>query len=81
MTIMAMPITKQGALVLEKDILTEAGLDEQVRIIVSKGEIRIVAVPKIDPETLLEELGGCLGEESASEYDFQLKVGGLYEAR
>lgn len=81
MSIIAMPVTKQGALVLEKDILTEAGLDRQVRVIVSKGEIRIVALPKINPEILLEELEGCLGEESASEYDFKLKVGSLNEAR
>ena len=78
---MAVPMTKQRTLVLEKEILTEAGLDKQVRIIVNKGEIRIVAVPKNDPEILLEELEGCLGEELASEYDFKLKIGSLYEAR
>lgn len=27
------------------------------------------------------ELAGCLGQEPASEYDFKLKIGGLYEAR
>jgi len=68
-------------LILEEEILTEAGLGKQVRIIVKPGEIRIVAAPVSDAEATLKELAGCLGREPASEYDFQLKIGGLYEAR
>jgi hypothetical protein len=30
---------------------------------------------------MLDELAGCLGQEPATAYDFQLKIGGLYEAR
>jgi hypothetical protein len=29
----------------------------------------------------LEELAGSLGQEPATAYDFQLKIGSLYEAR
>ena len=72
---------QQGALILGKNLLNEAGLERQVRIIVKLGEIRIVAMPASDPEVLLEELAGCLGQEPAAEYDFKLKVGHLYEAR
>jgi hypothetical protein len=81
MTVMAKPITPKGTLVLGKEILTEAGLGRQVRIIVKPGEIRIVTAPIADAETTLKELAGCLGQEPASEYDFDLKIGGLYEAR
>lgn len=81
MTVMAKPISPKGVLILEKEILTEAGLGKQVRIIVKPGEIRIVAAPVSDAEATLKELAGCLGREPASEYDFQLKIGGLYEAR
>jgi hypothetical protein len=79
------PATPHGPLILDREVLTEAGLGERVRIIVGKGEIRIVAVPRATdtsaPEATLEELAGCLGEEPALAYDFQLKIGGLYEAR
>lgn len=81
MTVMARPITPKGTLILGKEILTEAGLGKQVRIIVKPGEIRIVTAPVSDAEATLKELAGCLGQEPASEYDFQLKIGGLYEAR
>ena len=30
---------------------------------------------------LLDELAGCLGQESAQDYNFQLKIGSFYEAR
>ena len=30
---------------------------------------------------LLDELAGCLGKESAQNYNFQLKIGNFYEAR
>jgi hypothetical protein len=81
MTVMAEPTISKGALVLEEDILAEAGLGKEVRIIVKPGEIRIVTALVSDAEATLRELAGCLGQEPASEYDFQLKTGGLYEAR
>ncbi len=81
MTVMAKPITPKGTLILGKEILTEAGLGKQVHIIVKPGEIRIVTALVSDAEATLKELAGCLGQEPASEYDFQLKIGGLYEAR
>jgi|GEM_PF-763639 len=71
MTVLAKSITRQGALILGKDLLSEAGLERQVRIIVKQGEIRIVAMPASDPEVLLAELAGCLGQEPAAEYDFK----------
>lgn len=77
MTVMARPITLKGTLILGKDILTEAGLGKQVRIIVRPGEIRIVTARASDAETALKELAGCLGQEPVSEYDFDLKLGGL----
>jgi hypothetical protein len=61
--------------------LAEAGLGKEMRIIVKTGEIRIVTAPVSDAEAVLKELAGCLGQEPASEYDFQLKIGGLYEVR
>ena len=80
MTVMAKPVTTKGALILDRKILAEAGLGKQVRIIVKKGEI-IVTEPLSEAEVTLEALAGCLGEESVSAYDFNLKLGGMHEAR
>jgi hypothetical protein len=74
-------VTAEHELVLEPAILREAGLQGRLRVLISSGEIRIVPLPPATPEELVEELAGCLGEESASAYDFDLKLGGLYEAR
>ncbi len=74
MTVLAKPTTRQGALILGKNLLNQAGLEKQVRIIVQQGEIRIVAMPASDPEVLLAELAGCLGQEPASEYDFKSRA-------
>ena len=32
-------------------------------------------------DQILDELAGCLGEESAQNYNFQLKIGNSYESR
>jgi hypothetical protein len=32
-------------------------------------------------DRLLDELAGCLGEETAQNYNFKLKIGSFYEAR
>lgn len=68
-------------LVIAQEDLREAGLGRSLRLVIRKGEIRILTEPASDEEKLLEELGGCLGQESASDYDFGLKIGGWYEAR
>ena len=74
-------VTADHDLVLESEILQEAGLQGRLRVLISSGEIRIVPLPPATPEELVEDLAGCLGEESAAAYDFELKLGGLYEAR
>ena len=68
-------------LVIAREDLTEAGLGRTLRLVIRKGEIRILTEPASDEEKVLEELAGCLGQESASDYDFGLKIGGWYEAR
>ena len=72
-------VAEEGVL-LGKDILQEARLGQHVRVVVHEGEIRLLPAEEAWNKTL-DELAGCLGEESAEEYDFKLKVGGLYEAR
>lgn len=68
-------------LVIAQEDLREAGLGRSLRLVIRRGEIRIVTEPASDEEKLLEELAGCLGQEPASDYDFGLKIGGWYEAR
>lgn len=76
-------LTADDELVLEPAILQEAGLQGRLRVLISSGEIRILPLPSdmTAPETLVEDLAGCLGQEPAAAYDFDLKLGGLYEAR
>ncbi|NCP16288.1 hypothetical protein GW866_04505 [bacterium] len=74
-------IVPKGDLVVGRQTLREAGLTGRLRLIVQKGEIRVVPESVLEPKKILENLAGCLGRESATEYDFQLKIGGLYEAR
>lgn len=66
---------------LDQEILDEPGLSGRLRIIVQKGEIRILPEGTFDAEKVLDDLAGCLGQEPATEYDFCLKIGGLYETR
>jgi hypothetical protein len=68
-------------LVLEPEMLQEAGLRGRLRILIRSGEIRILPLPSTVPEDLVQELAGCLGQEPAAAYDFDLKLGGLYEAQ
>jgi hypothetical protein len=74
-------VVSTGDLVVEREMLREAGLSGRLRLIVQKGEIRVLPGLVLDSLKKLEELAGCLGRESATEYDFRLKIGGLYEAR
>ena len=68
-------------LVVDQQTLAEAGLKGRLRLIVQQGEIRILPEAGPDLERMVDELVGCLGQEPAKEYDFSLKIGGLYEAR
>ena len=74
-------VLPKGDLIVKREMLREAGLTGRLRLIVQSGEIRVLPELVLDPVKKLEELAGCLGRESAAEYDFQLKIGGLYEAR
>ena len=68
-------------LVVDQKILAEAGLTGRLRLVVQPGEIRILPEAEPDLEKTLDELMGCLGQEPAEEYDFNLEIGGWYEAR
>ena len=74
-------VIADDALTLEPEMLQEAGLHGRLRVLISSGEIRILPLPPASPEDLVEDLAGCLGQEPVAAYDFNLKVGGLYEAR
>jgi hypothetical protein len=68
-------------LVIGREILDEANLGKRLSIIIRKGETHIVPKSHLDAQESLDELAGCLGQESASEYDSHLKMGVLYENR
>lgn len=76
-------ISIENDLIIDKEALKAAGLGKRLQLVIKEGEIRIL--PKADtivsPEQVLNELAGCLGQESAENYDFSLKIGGLNEAR
>jgi hypothetical protein len=74
-------ITAERDLVIGRDILDEAKLGKHLSLIIQEGEIHIVSKPPLDAQQALEELAGCLGQEPATAYDFNMKIGGLYEAR
>jgi len=73
--------TDERGLFLESDLLRDARLGPNVRVIVQEGEIRLLP----DEEEsgwldTLDELAGCLGQEPVEEYDFELKLSHPYEA-
>jgi hypothetical protein len=74
-------VVAEQELVLTQTMLREAGLHGRVRLVIGEGEIRILPAATTDAERLVQELAGCLGHESATAYDFHLKLGGFYEAR
>ncbi|GAB4499044.1 MAG: hypothetical protein OHK0052_13340 [Anaerolineales bacterium] len=63
-------------------MLQAAGLGKRLRLVIRDKEIRILP-EELDPsaEDILNELAGCLGHESAAAYDFNLKIGHLYETQ
>ncbi len=74
-------VTANEYLVVDQQTLAEAGVTGRLRLVVQPGEIRTLPEDRPDLEKLVDELVGCLGQEPAEEYDFSLKIGGLYEAR
>ena len=81
MVVKEIEVEAGGDLVVDQETLGAAGLGKRLRLIIQKGEIRILPEATFGPEKALEDLAGCLGRESATEYDFHVKIGGLYEAR
>ena len=73
--------TDDGGLLLEADLLRDARLGPQVRIVIQEGEIRLLpAEEERDWSEALDELAGCLGQEPADAYDFDLKLTYPHEA-
>jgi hypothetical protein len=64
-------------LVIGREILDEANLGKRLCLIIEEGEIHILSGPLTDAQKTLEELAGCLGQEPATAYDFDLKICGL----
>lgn len=73
-------VPRNGDLVIAQKLLDEAGLGNNLRLVIRKGIIHVLPAAS-DAEKILKELAGCLGEEAATDYDFGMKLGGLYEAR
>ena len=76
-----MTVVADQELVLTQTMLREAGLHGRLRLVIGRGEIRIVPETPTAAENVVQELAGCLGQEPATAYDFHLKLGGFYEAR
>ncbi len=81
MIVKEIEVVTDGDLVVDQETLGAANLGGRLRLIIQEGEIRILPKSTPNPEKALEELAGCLGQEPATEYDFHLKIGGLYETR
>jgi hypothetical protein len=67
-------VVAEGNLVVDQETLDAAGLGRHLRLIIQKGEIRILPEASVPPEELFDELAGCLGQESATEYNFHLEL-------
>jgi hypothetical protein len=74
-------VTVEEDLHLAHELLKQAGLQGRLRLLIQPGEIRILPEATSDPQEVLDRLAGSLGQEPVSEYNFGLKIGGLYEAR
>ena len=74
-------------MVIEQDMVVgekmqhEADQENKHSIFVQQGDTCILPPAQTDPKQMIEMLAGSLGKEAAEEYDFLLKIGGLYEAR
>jgi len=74
-------VSPDRGLLVNKDLLDLAGLRGKLKVVVRLGEIRILPAVEPTAKDILAGLAGCLGPEPAADYDFGLKIGGLYEAR
>ena len=64
-------VIPKGDLIVEQEMLRAAGLTGRLWLIVQSGEIRVLPELVLDSVKKLEELAGCLGRESATEYNFR----------
>lgn len=71
-------MTADDGLVLEPEMLQEAGLQGRLCVLIGSGEIRILPLPPATSEDLVQELAGCLGRKPAAAYDFDLTVPFIY---
>lgn len=65
-------IPTEKGLYIDSAILEQAGLVDPIQLVISNGEIRILPLATTNPEAILAELAGCLGQESVTEYEFDL---------
>ena len=73
-------VNLKDGLMIAPEVLTRANIRERAQLIIKEGEILIKSA-EFDAQRLLDELAGCLGEEKAEEYNFDLKRDGWYETR
>lgn len=81
MSTFTLHVASDGSLVIPHDIADQFGLTPNQTVIVEKRNSVIFVLPESAIDQILDELDGCLGEESSASYDFDLKIGGLHEAR
>lgn len=76
-------ISNKGELLIPRHLIARYGLNPGAKVTIELREREIYIVPEAAQtfEKLLDDLAGCLGQEAAADYDFGLKIGGLYEAR
>lgn len=76
-------LSREGDLLIPRHLMARYGLraGTKVTLELDETEIRILPERSQPADQLLDALAGCLGQESAQDYDFDLKIGGLYEAR
>lgn len=76
-------LSREGDLLIPRHFMARYGLraGTRVTLLLDETEIRILPERSQSADQLLDALAGCLGQELAEKYDFDLKIGGLYEAR
>ena len=74
MLVKQIAIRLENELTLDRGTLEAAGPGARLRLMVQKGEIRILGDTSRSPEDDLDELAGCLGDEPATDYGFSLEL-------
>jgi bifunctional DNA-binding transcriptional regulator/antitoxin component of YhaV-PrlF toxin-antitoxin module len=74
-------VASDGSLVIPPDVARELGLTPRQTVVIKQQDETLLIATAEDADQLLDELDGCLGAERAEAYDFDLKIGDLYEAR